>query len=335
MKKPLVAFALVTASCSFFACSTDDVQPTNHPSTGGGGNTETGSGGGGSTGVGGNGGTGTSTGGGGNGGSTGGNGGGGSAGTSGGGGGNAGTQVVMDAAPTPSLCDGKPKKTLPYAISADFKAPTIIGAASTFSMTPSPDCNAVFPSGEGGTDTSDAAPDAAAVDDAAADVTADAVASDASVSDGSAEAAADAASAAPACYEFKYDPGLCEAGVCWAGVIYQPGATPPPADAAVQTQSGICIETGATKIDFMARASRPGARIKFGSIREGMGATEFFLNVTTQWAMYSITIPVGEPYNEGAATTGGVWNGFSAVVEPQDHVGGTTIQIKDMTWKKQ
>jgi hypothetical protein len=110
----------------------------------------------------------------------------------------------------------------------------------------------------------------------------------------------------------------------------------PPADAGVVTSTGVCIETGATKIDFMARASRTGgARIKFGSIREGMGATEFFITVTTQWAMYSVNIPAGEPYNEGAATTGGVWNGFSVVVEPQDHVGGTTIQVKDMTWKKQ
>jgi hypothetical protein len=334
MKKPLLAFALVSATCTFFACSTDDVQSTNNPSTGGGGSTETGTGGGGTTGVGGNAGTGQSTGGGGNG-STGGNGGGGVAGTtSAGGGGNAGSQVMMEAAPPPSLCDGKPKRALPYVLSTDFRAPTIIGAASTFSMTSNPDCTTAYASAEGGTDA--ATDDATPVDDAAADVTADAAA-DVSVSDASvdgSDGAAEAAAPAPACYEFHYDPGQCEAGVCWAGVIYQPGATPPPADAAVQTTSGVCIETGATKIDFMARATRPGARIKFGSIREGMGTTEFYLTVTTQWAPYSITIPVNDPYNESAATTGGVWNGFSAVVEPQDHVGGTTIQIKDMTWKK-
>jgi hypothetical protein len=342
MKKPLAALTLILAGCSLYACGTDDVQPKTNPATGGGAGTETGSGGGGSTGTSGNGGTGVSTGGGGNGGSTGGNGGagvggGGAAGTSSGGGGT-NVQPPMDAA---SLCDNKTPRKLPYVISADFQAPTVIGAASTFSVTANPDCNTVFATPDGGTDG--AATDApAATDDAAADVMADASAADVSVSDASATdavadaAAVDAAPAGPACYEFHYDPGLCEAGTCWAGVIYQPGSMVPPPDAAVQTTSGICIEGGATKIDFMARATRPGARIKFGSTREGMGTTEFYLNVTTQWAPYSITIPAGEPYNDPpGSTTGGVWNAFSVVVEPQDHVGGTTIQVKDMTWKKQ
>jgi hypothetical protein len=117
-------------------------------------------------------------------------------------------------------------------------------------------------------------------------------------------------------------------------VIFQPGSMVPPPGTAVQTTTGICIDTGATKIDFMARASRDQARIKFGSIRPGMGTTEFFLNVTTQWAPYEVTIPAGDPYNESASVSGGVWNGFSVVVEPADHTGGTTILVKDMTWKK-
>ena len=108
----------------------------------------------------------------------------------------------------------------------------------------------------------------------------------------------------------------------------------PAADAAVQTTAGICIELGATGVEFWARANRDQARIKFGSIREGVGQTEILTNVTTQWAKYTVAIPANEPYNERASTSGGVWNGFSVVVEPGDHAGGTTIEVKDIVWVK-
>jgi hypothetical protein len=85
-------------------------------------------------------------------------------------------------------------------------------------------------------------------------------------------------------------------------------------------------------ITFMAKGSRAGARIKWGSIREGMDSTEHFLTTLTKdWVQYTITIPAGELYNT-SATPGGVWNGFSVVGEPQDHLGGTYIFVKDVTW---
>jgi hypothetical protein len=147
--------------------------------------------------------------------------------------------------------------------------------------------------------------------------------------DGAKEAAAgDAASdaASPACYEFLYDPA-CNTGACWAGVIFTQSA-------GGLLDPGVCIEPGATKITFKAKASRPNARIKFGSIREGMGTTEFYLNITTDWATYEVTIPAGEPYNSYSAGGEGVWNGFSVILEPQDHPGGTYVFVKDAVWMK-
>jgi hypothetical protein len=346
MRKQVVAWALISTTSWLVACGTDPVEATSHPGKDGG----AGSSSGGSSGSGGSGQAGTAgtTGGGGSGGSAvGGNGG--TAGTTAGSAGMGGTTPMMEAGPPVSLCDGKTKKTLPYAISCDYRAVTVIGAAPTFTIATNPDCNMVFPNPEGGTEggTTDgaiaeasdeatpeaAAPEASAPEAAAPEASAsEAGATDATTSEGGNADAAATCAPPPACFQFSYDPAQCEAGPCWAGVIYQPGSMVPPPMTMVQKDTGICIATGATKIDFMARASRPGARIKFGSIREGMGTTEFFLNVTTQWAAYSVTIPAGEPYNEGAVS-GGVWNGFSVVVEPQDHVGGTIIQVKDMTWK--
>jgi hypothetical protein len=141
---------------------------------------------------------------------------------------------------------------------------------------------------------------------------------------GGADAGPDAGpdASSSACYEFLYNPN-CPNGTCWGGVIFtqSPGG---------QADPGVCIAEGATRITFQAKASRPDARIKFGSIRPGLFQTEFFLNISTDWVSYEISIPTGEPYN--ASTVAGVWNGFSVIVEPQDHPGGTYIFVKDVVW---
>jgi hypothetical protein len=156
-----------------------------------------------------------------------------------------------------------------------------------------------------------------------ADVSAEASA-DVRIEGGAAEASSDAT--APACYAFLYNPD-CPNGLCWGGVIFTQSA-------GGMSDVGICIELGATKITFQAKASRPDARIKFGAIREGLFQTEFFLNITTNWATYEVTIPPGEPYNTYSSGAMGVWNGFSVIVEPQDHPGGTYIFVKDAIWMK-
>jgi hypothetical protein len=233
-----------------------------------------------------------------------------------------------------------------------------------------PDCDMVFsdsglpapppefnpPPAEAGADDG-GSPDApddveASVDDGAAEAAADDA--EASTDDGAAEASADDGATsdasgdasqlpdattgdggAPACWGFYYNPDNCANLVadgstgaplwqCWGGVIYgvaPPNTTPAP--------DGICIAAGATGIEFWARASRDGARIKFGSTREGLDLTEFWLNITTTWTKY--TIGVAPDYRTPAAGFG-VSNGFSVVVEPADHVGGTYIFVKDMKW---
>jgi hypothetical protein len=114
---------------------------------------------------------------------------------------------------------------------------------------------------------------------------------------------------------------------CWAGVIFT--ATPAGISA-----PGICIAPGATAVHFKARASREGARVKFGSIREGLATTEFYILLTTTWTDYTVSIPAGEDY-DGESPSGGVWNGFSVVAEPADHVGGTYIFVSDVVWAAQ
>ncbi len=198
------------------------------------------------------------------------------------------------------------------------------GAADTSTLALDPDA------GDGGVD----APVDSAVVDAAPDVAVDAPASDASADGGSdAVASTDGGSdgpKAPGCFEFTYVPDPCfnAGGTCWGGAVLEP-----PTNAGVHAPGpGICIGDGATTISFMAKGSRAGARIKWGSIREGMDSTEHFLTTLTKdWVKYTITIPAGELYNT-SATPGGVWNGFSIVGEPQDHLGGTYIFVKDITW---
>jgi hypothetical protein len=177
----------------------------------------------------------------------------------------------------------------------------------------------------------DAVPDAAT--DAPADVPVDAPVGDA-------VATADAAPL-PACYEFTYDPDACVAAnggvaanaiaTCYSGTIFVTNMLN-----AADVGPGICIASGATKVTFMARASRDGARIKFGSTREGLNTTEVFLTLTTSWATYSVPQP--DDYLNSAAdigNPGGVWNGFSVVTEPEDHAGGTYIFVKDIQWVAQ
>ena len=148
------------------------------------------------------------------------------------------------------------------------------------------------------------------------------------------------------CYAFEYTPDGCvnanggvdggidpttDAGValvadCWAGVLF----TSSPF---LQESLGVCIAPGAMAIHFKARASRDGARVKFGAIRAGLGETEFFLSISRQWQDYSVGIPAGEDYDdEPTSPLGGVWNGFSVVVEPEDHAGGTYILVSDVVW---
>jgi hypothetical protein len=226
-----------------------------------------------------------------------------------------------------------------------------------FTGVPNPDCNQVIPDGgiypfaeagaEAGPDADEAgtteagSPEAGDEGETGAAADADAgtadtaeAAPDVSVTpDGGTEASsegstADATSDAPpvpACYEFLYNPACAvNPNGCWGGVIF----TQSPQRQAAQ---GICIQAGATKITFWAKASRPDARIKFGAMNEGIGTTEFWMNITTEWAQYTITSPSSADYNQ-AATGGGVWNGFSVIVESQDHVGGTYIWVKDVVW---
>jgi hypothetical protein len=199
---------------------------------------------------------------------------------------------------------------------------------------------------DGGDDTltlqlNDDAGDAAAdggVADAPVDVPVDAPAGDA-VTDGALADKSDApVNQAPACLEFIYNPDPCVAanggvataaiGQCWSGVILQPTG-----NTVGQAGPGICIGDNALKVTFEARANVAGAIIKFGSTREGMNSTEFYLTLTTEWATYSTAIPVGELYNTvSGGTPGGVWNGFSAVGEPQSNLGGTYLFVRNIKW---
>jgi hypothetical protein len=196
--------------------------------------------------------------------------------------------------PVPSPCDALPKKPLPYAIGADFSSIVIINNPGIWTTVASPDCEqAAFPLPPPATDWSVPSPGSG-------------------------------------CYEFIYNPDFCLGAtldLCWAGAIFEP----PPAFG--PSGPGVCIEESAAMIEFWARSSREDARVKFGAIRPGLASTEFFINLTTTWTRYTVSIPVGEPYNT-SALLGGVWNGFSVVAEPQDHVGGSYILVKDVRWLK-
>jgi hypothetical protein len=178
----------------------------------------------------------------------------------------------------------------------------------------------------GGTDapaSGDGGGDAAQDGDASASDSGDASTGDVVASDGG----GDAGPPLPACYEFSYDPDLCTAGACWAGVVFQIQDVQGP------TTDGVCITPGAMSVEFWARSSRANARIKFGSIGEAQGR-EVYINITTTWARYTVPIPAAfqNTYNSTSINMNGVWNSFSVVVEPQDHVGGSYILVKDIRW---
>jgi hypothetical protein len=220
------------------------------------------------------------------------------------------------APPPPSLCDGISKKPLPYVIAPDFSYPLTMNAIGTLAIMPGFDCNQMVFSDLA---TGDGAAGDGAVNDAGP--------STAENDSGPGVAAPDVGE----CLVIRYDPDDCNAtfaaastASCWAAVIL----TPSPRGS---NGPGICIAPGATAVHFKARASRDGARVKFGSIREGLDSTEFYLNVTTKWVDYTVSIPTGEDYDH-ESPAGGVWDGFSIVVEPQDHVGGTYVFVSDVVW---
>ena len=166
--------------------------------------------------------------------------------------------------------------------------------------------------------------------DAPADAPLDVPASDGST-DGATDVAAndggaDAGPALPACYEFSYDPDGC-VGTCWAGVVFEVTDVQGPSG----DTKGVCIQTGAMAVEFWARASKNNARVEVRSIVEG---NEAYLNITTTWTRYTVAISpsLQQTYNNTAGDMQGVWNAFSAVVEPADHAGGTYIELKDMHW---
>jgi hypothetical protein len=301
---------------------------------------------------------------------TGGAGGSGGAGGAAGTGGAGGTGGTGGTPPPPqSYCEMHPELTraLPYTVAKDFPVLHVLSnnnSAGYWKVIGTPDCtdNPTYPpfttgSTDGGSDATDeagadAGSDDAAVDsgddtlalqdtdagdggvaDAAVDAPVDAPA-DAPVSttDGGndAVAAADAGPPLPACYEFSYDPDGCN-GACWAGVVFEVTDVQGPSP----DTKGVCIAPGAMSVEFWARASKAGARVKFGSIAEGTNSTEFYINVTTTWARYTTSIPgiySSGDYNLTAGDMHGVWNAFSVVVEPADYAGGGYIEVKDIHW---
>jgi hypothetical protein len=171
----------------------------------------------------------------------------------------------------------------------------------------------------------EASADGPGTDAPATDGGADVVASN----DGGSEVGTDAGPPLPACYEFSYDPDGCT-GTCWAGVVFEVTDVQGPSP----DTKGVCIQHGAMGIEFWARASKNNANVKFGSIGEGVGATEFYTLISTTWTRYFISIPAmdQQTYDETAGDMQGVWNALSIVVDPTDHAGGTYIEVKDIHW---
>jgi hypothetical protein len=248
----------------------------------------------------------------------------------------------------PSSCQGKTYRSLPYNIASDFNTVFSIGPeADNFKIIPnSPDCDST---------TYPAIPFTGLLDSG---LTATPDGGNATLDDGAVQLVSTSPSSS--CYEFLYDPS-CLNG-CWAGgIITNSVASALGAPGAVVSGSavGVCIAPGATTISFMAKASLPGATVKFGSSRPGQctqvnpinpdggttdptyeqtvcpGMVEFFIQLSTQWQMYTLSLPPGEPYNDEPNSGGGVWNGFSVVVEPPTFVGGSYIFVKDIVWTNQ
>ena len=207
--------------------------------------------------------------------------------------------IPVPSPPPPAFCDGMVKRPLPYAIARDFSSVVVLNAVGSLGLLSAPDCVRTV-------DSTCVAfhygPDDCVLLNGA--------------TPGAGAADGGTADAAPP------DPALA---TCWAGIIVAPNP--------FFGGPGICIAPGATAIHFKARASRDAARIKFGAIRAGLNETEFFLALSTTWQDYVVSLPAGEDYdNEVSIPQGGVWNGFSVVVEPQDHAGGTDIFVRDVVW---
>ncbi len=164
----------------------------------------------------------------------------------------------------------------------------------------------------------------------------------------------------PSCYEFLYDPSCLTGtqGLCWAGAEFTNSAATAaaapdghPSASAV----GVCLASGATVVSFWARSSVNGSIVKFGSSRPGAcmitpinpdggapdpttehtqcpGDTEFYIALSTTWQQYSVSLPATEPYDDEPGAGGGVWNGFSLVVEPEYFEGGAYIFVKNVVW---
>ena len=226
--------------------------------------------------------------------------------------------AALDVGPPSAYCDSMPKRPLPYAIGTDFSLPIAFNETETLEFFLKLDCNQTsFPdveAADAGTADVGAAPDAA----------------------GGPGTPWDGGTFAPGvCMAMRYDPDGCGpsypnfTGSCSVAVAI----TPSYAVGRMQAP-GICIAPGARAVHFKARSSREGARVRFGSIREGVGSTEFYINLTTVWADYTVSIPTGEDYDH-ESPAGGVWDGFSIAFEPQDHVGGTYVFVSDVVWAAQ
>ncbi len=259
---------------------------------------------------------------------------------------------------TVSACAGKTKQSFPYDISADFSTVYTIGPEldnlEILTATAALSCDTTTWAPIPNTGTGDASVgDASVVSDAGDGGDASLFAP--ALGDGGVQTVTYATP--PPCYEFLFDPSCNNTGpngLCWAGAIFTNSAA--TADAAASgspstSAVGVCLQPAATMVTFWARASLNGAVVKFGSTKAAQctapkpapndpvaqqtsckGDTEFFLQLTDQWTQYVVSLPAGEAYNDEANTGGGVWNGFSVVIEPEDVLGGTYIFVKDIQW---
>lgn len=207
--------------------------------------------------------------------------------------------------PPEPYCDSQDPIDLPFTVTDYFPDLLLIGnnagTGDIFSVVENPDCDGPFDLGS---------------------------ITDASVSGGGssgADAGVDAGAEAE-CYGFDYNfNGPADAS--WGGVIFR---VPNVTDAA---GTGVCIEEGATKVTFWARATATAA-LKIGAIRgPAVGATEHYIALSEDWEMYEFTIPAAEAYNETAGG-GGTWNGFSVVAEAMNgHQNGVRVFVRDMMWE--
>jgi hypothetical protein len=250
----------------------------------------------------------------------------------------------------PQVCSAFDEDQLPLPVGGTFPFLTTLNNFDVWTNEPTADCDqTVFPDlvapSADAEDTEDGLTDSGAAD-AAVDAGGDGSLANPDVAAGDdADAGIDAEPFEPdalpppidqACFAFSYKPDPCIAAnggdpvaavqACWSGVIF--------AVSPIESQ-GTCVAPGAAFVHFEARASREGANVKWGSTRPGLGESEFFIPVTTAWADYQVAIPAEDYNNEPGNPFSGVWDGFSIVVEPEDHVGGTYIFVRNVFWDVQ